>query len=115
MDNIEIPAEIKSFLESLIQDANMTLDDITKEEMIKELYARLDSYLTTVIVDNLPAEYLEAFMKMNEEKKSKEEINAFLTEKLPNAQEVFTSAFADFRQLYLNNVTVARNAPNQNN
>ena len=113
MENIEIPEEIRSFLESIMLDANMTLDDVTKEEMIKELYARLDSYLTTVIVDNLPAEHLEAFMKLNEEKKPKEEIDGFLREKMPNAQEVFTNAFADFRQLYLKNVSVARN-PSQN-
>lgn len=115
MDNIEIPKEIRSFLESILMDANMTLDDVTKEEMIKELYGRLDSYLTTVIVDSLPAEHLEAFMKLNEEKKPKEEIDGFLREKMPNSQEVFTNAFADFRQLYLTNVSVARNAPSQSN
>lgn len=115
MENIEIPQEIRSFLESILADANMTLDDVTKEEMIKELYARLDSYLTTVIVDNMPAEHLEAFMKLNEEKKPREEIDKFLKEKMPNAEEVFTNAFADFRQLYLNNVTVARNTPSQGN
>lgn len=108
--NIEIPQEIRGFLEGILQDANMSLDDVTREEMIKELYARLDSYLTTVIVDHLPADHLESFIKMNEEKKSKEEINKFLTENMPNAQEVFTNAFADFRQLYLNNVSAGRDA-----
>lgn len=111
MDELQIPPEIRSFLESVLTDANMTLDEVTKEEMIKELYARLDSYLTTVIVDNIPAEHLEAFIKLNEDKKSKEEIDAFLRDKMPNSKEVFANAFADFRQLYLNNVYVARNVP----
>lgn len=115
MDNLEIPEEIRNFLEGILLDANMNLDNETREEMVKELYARLDSYLTTVIVDNMPAQSLEAFMKMNEEKKSKEEIDNFIKENMPNAQEVFANAFADFRQLYLNNVAVSRNIPPESN
>jgi hypothetical protein len=109
MDNSQIPQEIKNFLESILNDANMSAEGTLREEMIKELYARLDEYLTNVIVDKMPAEHLEAFIKINEEGKSKEEIDTFLRSNLPNAQEVFTNAFADFRDLYLNNVYVSRN------
>lgn len=114
MDNTndaQINPDVRSFLENLLKDAGMTLDDQMREEMIKELYARLDNYITTAIIDNLPAENLEEFIKMNEEKKSKEELEQFLKNKMPNAQEVFAKAFADFRALYLGNVAVARNAP----
>ena len=111
MDKLEIPSEVRTFLEGLLQDAGMTtLDDQMREEMVKELYARLDSYITSVIVDNLPAEYLDAFIKMNEEKKPKAEIEQFLKEKMSNATEVLAKAFADFRGLYLSNVTATRNA-----
>lgn len=107
-----IPAEVRTFLEGLVNDAGMTtLDEGMREEMVKELYARLDNYMTSAIVDNLPAEYLDAFIKMNEEKKPREEVEEFLKEHMPNATEVFAKAFADFRALYLGNVTVARNAP----
>lgn len=109
MDNFQIPQEIKNFLESILNDANISAEGTLREEMIKELYARLDEYLTNVIVDKMPAEHLEAFIKINEEGKSKEEIDAFLRNNLPNAQEVFTNAFADFRDLYLDNVYVSRN------
>lgn len=111
MGDIEIPAEIRSFLDSILNDANMSVEGTLREEMIKELYARLDEYLTTIIVDNLPAEHLEDFIKLNEEKRSREEIDAYLREKMPNAQEIFAKGFADFRQLYLDNVYVARNTP----
>lgn len=117
MDNnqsVEIPQEIRSFLESLIQDAKMILDEGMKEEMIKELYARLDSFITTSIIDNLPPENLEEFIKINEEKKSQSEIEQFLKDKMPNAQDVFAKAFADFRALYLGNVAAAKNAPSAN-
>ena len=109
---LEIPPEVRSFLEGLLNDANMTtLDENMREEMINELFARLDSYMTSVIVDKMPPENIEEFIKMNEEKKSRAEIEAFLKEKMPNAQEVLTRAFMDFREMYLSNVSVARNAP----
>jgi len=109
MQDLEIPQEVRSFLEGMLLDANMTLDDETREEMIKELYARLDNYLVTVIVDNLPPEHLDDFIKLNEEKRTQEEINQFLQDKMPNAKEVFARAFVDFREMYLGNIEKARN------
>ncbi len=107
-----IPPEVKTFLEGILTDANMvTTDDAMRDEMIGELFVRLDSYMTTVIIDNMPAENIDEFIKLNEEKKPREEIEAYLKEKMPNAQEVLTKAFMDFRDMYLSNVTVARNAP----
>lgn len=109
---LEIPPEVRSFLEGLLADANMTtLDDSMREEMVNELFARLDSYMTSVIVEKMPPEYLDEFIKINEEKKPREEIEAFLKAKMPNAQDVLTRAFMDFREMYLSNVTIARNAP----
>lgn len=113
-NQLQIPAEIRAYLEGLLADANMTIDDSVREEMIKELYARLDNFITTAIVDNLPPEHLDNFIKMSEDKKPQAEIEAFLKEKMPNYQEVFTRAFAQFRDLYLGNVAVSRNAPAKN-
>ena len=115
MDNqLQIPQEVRGFLESLLQDAGMkSLDEQMHEEMIKELYQRLDNHLTSVIVDNMPSQHLDAFMRLNEEKKPKAEIEQFLQDKMPNSKEVFAKAFAQFRELYLGNVEIARNAPKQ--
>jgi len=120
MDNknqaIQIPPDIKAFIEGLLNDSGMqALDDDLREEMIKELYVRLDNFITATIIDKLPAENADEFIKMNEEKKSQEEVEKFLKEKIPNAQEMLTQAFADFRQSYLGDVTLARNAENTNN
>lgn len=113
-NDLEIPAEIRSFIEGLLADANMaSLDNEMKEEMIKEVFARLDNYMTAAIVDNLPEDKLEAFIKLNEDKKSKEEIETYLKDNMPNAQDVFAKTFQEFRDLYLGGVTVARNAPTQ--
>lgn len=112
-DAVTIPAEIRGFLESLLDDAGMKgMDKDTHERMIKELFVRLDNYLATVIVDHLSDEDIDEFVKMNEEKKPQEEIQKFLAEKLPNAQQVFAQAFAGFRELYLGNVAVGRRAQN---
>lgn len=109
---LEISNEIRTFLEGLLQDAGMLIPDaIMKEEMIKELYVRLDNFITTAIIDNLPAEHLETFIKLNEDKKPKNEIEQFLKDKMPNAQEVMTRTFMEFRDFYLKNVTMVRNAP----
>lgn len=115
MDNqISIPPEVRTFLEGLLADAGMkTLDEGMKEEMVKELYARLDNFLTSTIIDNLPPENIEEFIKMNEEKRPKAEIEQYLKDKIANSQDVFTKAFMDFRELYLGNIAVARNAPAQ--
>lgn len=111
---LQIPPEIRTFLESLLQDAGMTsLDDGMREEMIKELFARLDSYITSTIIQNLPQEHIEPFVKMTEENRPQSEIQAYLQEKMPNAQDVFAKAFMEFRDMYLGNSTVARGINNQ--
>lgn len=112
---LEIPAEVREFLEGILKDANMSsLDDSMHEEMINELFARLDSYMTSIMVDAMPPENLDEFIKMNEEKKSQAEVETYIKGKIPNAQEVLTKAFMNFRDMYLRNVTVARNAPASN-
>lgn len=109
-----MPPEIRSFLEGMLQDANITTaDDQTKEEMLKELFARFDNFMTSAIVENLKEEDMDEFIKMGAEKKPKEEIEKFITDKIPDATEVFSQAMMEFRDLYLGNVAVARNIPEQ--
>ncbi len=111
---LQIPQEVRGFLESLLQDAGMkTLDDTMRQEMIKELYARLDNFMTSQIIDVMPPQYLDEFIKLNEEKKDRAEIEKFLKDKVPNVQNVFAKAFMEFRDLYLGNVTLARNVPSK--
>ena len=111
-----IPPDINVFLTGLLEDAGITpVDEIMKEELITELFARLDNFITTTIIDNMPEEHIDAFLKMNEDKKPQKEIEEFLKGKMPNYQTVFAQAFSDFRDLYLSNVTVARQAPKNEN
>src|SRR5207302_9551291 len=93
----QIPEDIRQFLDSILQEAGMlTLDDQMREGMIQELFYQLDNYLASIIVKNLETEDLETFIKMNEEKKPKQEIESFITQKIPNSQQVLSNAFIDF-------------------
>jgi len=112
---LQIQPDIRAFLESILDDAGMkTLEQDMREEMVRELFARLDQYITAVITQSLPPQYLDDFIKISDEKKSMAEIQQFLKDKLTNPEEVFTKAFADFRSMYLSNVTLARMAPDDN-
>lgn len=101
-DSVEIPDDVRKYIESLLYDTHVTLlDEEMKEEMIGEIYKRLDSYLAATIANKLPPENLEEFIKMNDEKKPKEEVEQFLKEKMPNADQIFANAFIEFRNIYL--------------
>lgn len=114
MEELSIPPEIRSFLEGLLQDAGMTtLDDVMREEMIKELFVRLDSFITSTIIDSLPTDRLDEFTQMSESGKSQEELQSYLSANIPNAGEVFQNAFTQFRTMYLGNVNTARALHNE--
>lgn len=93
-----------------MQDGGIrSADAVMHEEMLKELFARFDNFMTSSIVENLAEEDMEEFIQMGNEGKSKEEIEKFITEKIPNAQDVFSKAMMDFRDTYLGNVSAFRN------
>src|SRR5260221_13647288 len=101
-DSIQIPAEIRAYLEDLITEAQVPVfEDRAKEDLIQYLFERLDRFLAAKIVENMKPEDTEAFIKLNEEKKPREEIDAFIKDHMQNPQEVFTRAFVDFRDFYL--------------
>lgn len=98
----EIPAEIRAFLENLMEEAHvLVVDEKEKEQVVQYLFERLDRYLAAKIAENMSPEDTETFIKMNEEKKPQEEIDAFLQSHMKEPQEVFTRAFVDFRDFYL--------------
>lgn len=107
--DLAIPPEARVFIEGILDDSKtLSLDGEMREEMIKEIYARLDSFLTSRIVESLPPEFMDEFLKLVEEKKSQVEIQKFIEEKIPNSPEVFAQAFSDFRDMYLYGNAVGR-------
>ncbi len=108
---IKIPTEVREFLEGILEDANMpSVDEDMHEQMIGQLFARLDSFISSTLVDKMPQEKLEEFLKMNEEGASKQDSENFIAENLPDAKEVLAKAFTDFRAMYLEGVAKSRNS-----
>ena len=103
-----IPQEIRNYLESLIVEANVTVfDEKTKEDLVQYLFGKLDRYLAAKIVEHMNPDDTKEFIRLNQEKKSQEEINHFLEGHMDNPQDVFTRAFIDFRDFYLTGQDVA--------
>jgi hypothetical protein len=104
-----IPPEIRTYLENILSDANISsVDEVMQEELIAELFARFDSFLTAKIVDTLPPENIDEFIKMNEDNLPEDQIQAYLMEHIPNAEEQFAKFFIEFRERYLGNILIAR-------
>jgi hypothetical protein len=61
--DVQIPAEVKSLLEGILEEAGMKYYD----EMVKELYERLDVAMFVEILTYLPARHLDTFVKMNQQ------------------------------------------------
>lgn len=108
----QIPDDVKAFLESLLMDAGMTaLDEKGRDDMVAELYQRLDNFLASVIIEKMPPEHLESFIQLNEKGASQEDTEKFIRDNIPDAENMFADAFSEFRDLYLGNVAVVDHAP----
>lgn len=106
---LEIPKEIRAYLENILQDAGMTaVDQEMREQMINELYVRLDKYIIAKVTESLPEDKLNEFATLFEQKAELPQIQEYLMKNLPNAQEVFAQAFVEFENIYLEGVAAAR-------
>lgn len=108
---MQIPQEVRPFLESLLEDAQMTLDDEMKEDMLQELYVQLDNFLAANVLDVLPEDKKEPFISLNEKAADQEEINQFIRDSIPNSEEFFAQAFDEFREMYLGKIATFRSIP----
>ena len=94
---------IKKFLQDLIAEAGLT--DLPAEDqgkMLEDLYIRLEDRLILAVQNALPDDKLTDFQNMIEsEDTTPEEVEQYIQKNLPNYEQVFAKAFADFRELYL--------------
>lgn len=103
----QIPPEVITFLDNLLAEANIVpIDEQMREQLLLELYSRLDNFITTTIVENMPPEKLDEFIKLNEEKASREVLDKYMRENIPDSEGIFAKAFVDFRDIYLGNAGV---------
>lgn len=115
VQSIQIPAEIKQFLDDILQQAGMVApSEEIHQEMLKQMFEQLDQHLTAVILEKLPEDKIEAFIKMNEDQRPQEEIQTYLQQHIPQVNEVMANAFTQFRDMYLSNVAIGQNAQQAN-
>jgi hypothetical protein len=100
--SMQISPEVTAILGKVLEDAGLKSPaGHLCYEQLRELHDRLDVLMFDEILTYLPARHLEAFVKMNDEKRSRGEIDKFLEENMPNAEEVFAGALAKLRERYL--------------
>lgn len=98
----QTPAEIKKFLEEVLNEANIkNPTPELKEAMIGDLSGRLEQWLMMSVAKHLePADSI-ALEKLLEQKVSQEEIQSFLGQRIPDISAVIAQAMLDFKNAYL--------------
>jgi hypothetical protein len=105
----EVPQEIRTFLEGILIEANLaTIDADFHEEMIRQLYIRLDAFLVAKIIDALPDEKIEEFITIDVGGQDPKKIQEFLSQHIEKTQEFMMGALDEFAQLYLGSVAQSR-------
>lgn len=100
-----MPAEIKMFLEKIIEEKKFdNLSPQLKEAMAASLYPRLEAYIFTAITKNLDEATVAELDQMMEsgQNYSRPEIQNFLKQRVSNIEEIIAQAMLEFRAVYLN-------------
>jgi Arc/MetJ-type ribon-helix-helix transcriptional regulator len=102
-----VSPEARTFLEKLIEEKKFeNLSPALKESMIESLNKRLEAYILTAITEQLSAENADKLNALTEGEGSvptSAEMQSFIKQNVPNAQEVIAKAMLEFRSVYLNN------------
>lgn len=109
MQQKTIPEEVRKYLDGLLDEAGVSgVDEATRETLVQELFIQLDDAIIDKVVDYLPVEKLDAFTAFMQGNPSRDQLEKYLQENVPNTQDVFTVAFADFRDAYLQAIKEAK-------
>ena len=101
--------QIEKFLKELLRDAGQT--DLGKElenQMIQELYGRLEDRLIATAMNHLTTAQQDELEKMGANKKNSAKAEAFFRQHIPNYDKVFAEALVDFRNLYIEGGKMAK-------
>ncbi len=97
----EIPTDIKTYLENLIEDAGMQLTPELHEAMVNDLLARLEKRLIADAVENMKPENVEEFTQLIQSGSNPQAMQQYINEHVPNAKEIFVQSLVDFRTYFL--------------
>lgn len=107
-EKIQLSPEVKKFLEDLLTKAEIVpVSEEMHENMITELYIELDRYVTAKLIENMPIEHMDAFLALKKENDA-QKMEIFIKKNVPDAQQLYTDAFVEFGQMYIDTVGKAR-------
>ena len=78
------------------------LPEDEQKSMVEDLYIRLEDKLMLSVLEALPDDKRADFQgRIEADDMTAEQVEQYIRENLPNYQQVFAKAFADFREMYL--------------
>ena len=95
-------SNVQNFLESIINYADE--GDITPEirqEMLATLTQQLDSALLAGAIEALPENKLDEYEQLIAKQPTAEELQQFLSQHIPNLQDVYRLVMIEFRRQYV--------------
>lgn len=94
--------ELRAFIETLIIEAHgADIAKDSKEDIITDLYPRLEESLSLAMLAKLSPEQLETVEAMAQNDTPQEKIQEFLMEVVPDHSTVLQEALRDFWALYI--------------
>jgi hypothetical protein len=94
-----ITPEIRAFLEKLLTDKKVNVTGELKEQMITDLYDRLEVRFYQLVIEHLSVKELETLSELAD--KGQAEVQGFLRKSIKNIDGVFAQAMDEFGSAYL--------------
>lgn len=98
MDKIISP-EIRSFLEKLLADKKINVEGSLKEQMISDLFDRLEVRFNQLVIEHLSVSELETLTAKADE--GPEAVQSFLRSAIRDIDKLFAEAMREFASAYL--------------
>ena len=94
-----IPPEIKAFLEKLLMDKKINATGDLRDQMVSDLYDRLEVRFNQLIIEHLSVQELDTLAEVSEQ--GSEAVQSFLRKNIKNIDKLFAEAMQEFAQAYL--------------
>ncbi len=100
-----IPRIYELFLEKVIEDAHGPhVPEKLREQMIQDLYGRLQNHLMVSFMQELPDEHADAFAELSASNPGEEAIQDFFQQHIPRFDEVVGESLTEFRDVYAGSI-----------
>lgn len=92
------------YIQQLLNDAGLpdSVDPEVRAQLVSDLQERAINLMNRRLIEAMSDEDIEAFNKLlDEQPNNAEAMQQFITDHVPNSQQVVTAAMLEFRALYL--------------